>query len=261
MTPTTTVPLVRVAGVTKRFGRLTVLDDVSLEVETGEVVVLIGPSGAGKSTLLRTLNQLEAIDSGAIYVAGELVGYEMVNGTLLHRTKEDITRQRRRIGMVFQQFNLFQHMTALQNVIHAPIKVKRIKSADAKKAGLELLDRVGLADRADHYPSELSGGQQQRVAIARALAMEPEILLFDEPTSALDPELVDEVLRVMRQISEQGQTMMIVTHEMNFAREVADRVVFMADSRIQEIGTPDEIFSTNPNARLRAFLGAVGVKR
>ncbi|NQX28061.1 amino acid ABC transporter ATP-binding protein [Microbacteriaceae bacterium VKM Ac-2854] len=255
---TDTVPLVHAVDVTKHYGHLTVLKDVSIDIHRGEVVVLIGPSGAGKSTFLRTLNQLESIDGGAIYVDGELIGYELAGAKLLHRRKDDITRQRRRLGMVFQQFNLFPHMTALQNVMHAPIKVRRIKPAVAKAAALALLERVGLADRADHYPSELSGGQQQRVAIARALAMEPDILLFDEPTSALDPELVDDVLQVMKQISEQGQTMMIVTHEMNFARDVADRIVFMADGTIQEVGTPDQIFRTSTNPRLRSFLGSVG---
>jgi polar amino acid transport system ATP-binding protein len=255
----TTLPLLRAHEVSKSFGHSLVLDSVSLDVARGEVVVLIGPSGAGKSTFLRTLNQLETIDSGSIYLDGELLGYDETNGKLHHLNETQITRQRRRLGMVFQQFNLFPHMTAMQNVAHAPQHVRGIKPAEAKKQALALLDRVGLADRAHHYPSELSGGQQQRVAIARSLAMEPEILLFDEPTSALDPELVDDVLQVMRALSQQGQTMIVVTHEMGFARDVADRVVFMTEGGIREIGTPDEIFKESTNERLRSFLGSVGI--
>jgi polar amino acid transport system ATP-binding protein len=252
-------PLLRADKVVKKFGHTTVLHGVSLEVERGEVVVLIGPSGAGKSTFLRTLNQLEDIDGGAIYVGGELAGYELHGDHVVHLHEKDVTRQRRRLGMVFQQFNLFPHMTALQNISHAPINVKGVKPADARAAAMRLLERVGLGDHADHYPSELSGGQQQRVAIARALAMEPDILLFDEPTSALDPELVDDVLTVMRELSMQGQTMIIVTHEMGFARDVADRVVFMTEGEIREVGTPDQIFRGSTNERLRAFLGSVGI--
>jgi polar amino acid transport system ATP-binding protein len=251
-------PLLQVQNVSKSFGSNVVLDDVSLDVTRGEVVVLIGPSGAGKSTLLRTLNQLETIDSGAIYLGGELQGYEFRKGKLLHRDTSDITRQRRRLGMVFQQFNLFPHMTAVENVAFAPIEVKGVPAKQAKADALALLDRVGLADRSAHYPSELSGGQQQRVAIARALALSPDILLFDEPTSALDPELVEDVLSVMRNLSAQGQTMIIVTHEMGFARDVANRVVFMTEGGIRVIGTPDEVFGGSSNDRLRSFLGSVG---
>jgi len=254
----TALPLLRAHEVRKSFGHSLVLDSVSLDVARGEVVVLIGPSGAGKSTLLRTLNQLETIDGGSIYLDGELLGYEEHKGRLIHRSEKDTLRQRRRFGMVFQAFNLFPHMTALQNVSYAPTQVRGIKPAAAKAAALALLDQVGLADRAHHYPSELSGGQQQRVAIARSLAMEPDILLFDEPTSALDPELVDDVLQVMRALSLQGQTMIVVTHEMGFARDVADRVVFMTEGAIREIGTPAEIFQDNTNPRLKSFLGSVG---
>jgi polar amino acid transport system ATP-binding protein len=258
MTASETTPLLRAVGVGKHFGHVPVLKDVSLEVQRGEVVVLIGPSGAGKSTFLRTLNQLETIDSGAIYVAGQLLGYEVEGGHILPLRKRDITRQRRMLGMVFQHFNLFPHMTAMQNVAHAPMKVHKLKPEQARDLSLGLLGGVGLADRAHYYPSELSGGQQQRVAIARALAMKPEILLLDEPTSALDPELVEDVLQVMRQLSAEGQTMMIVTHEMSFARDVADRVVFMTEGEIRETGTPDQVFRLSQNERLRAFLGSVG---
>jgi polar amino acid transport system ATP-binding protein len=253
------LPLLRAHEVSKSFGHSLVLDNVSLDVARGEVVVLIGPSGAGKSTFLRTLNQLETIDSGSIYLDGDLLGYDETNGKLHHLNEKQITAQRRRLGMVFQQFNLFPHMTALQNIAHAPTHVRGIKTAEAKKQALALLDRVGLADRAHHYPSELSGGQQQRVAIARSLAMAPDILLFDEPTSALDPELVDDVLQVMRSLSQQGQTMIVVTHEMGFARDVADRVVFMTEGAIREVGTPDYIFKQSTNERLRSFLGSVGI--
>ncbi|GAB2466512.1 polar amino acid transport system ATP-binding protein [Conyzicola lurida] len=253
------LPLLRAHEVSKSFGHSLVLDNVSLDVARGEVVVLIGPSGAGKSTFLRTLNQLETIDSGSIYLDGELLGYDETNGKLHHLNETQITAQRRRLGMVFQQFNLFPHMTALQNIAHAPTHVRGIKPAEAKKQALALLDRVGLADRAHHYPSELSGGQQQRVAIARSLAMAPDILLFDEPTSALDPELVDDVLQVMRSLSQQGQTMIVVTHEMGFARDVADRVVFMTEGAIREVGTPEYIFKQSTNERLRSFLGSVGI--
>jgi polar amino acid transport system ATP-binding protein len=258
MTASETTPLLRAVNVGKHYGHVRVLKGISLEVERGEVVVLIGPSGAGKSTFLRTLNQLETIDSGTIYVAGQLIGHEVVGGRILPLRKRDITRQRRMLGMVFQHFNLFPHLTALQNVAHAPMKVQKLKPAQARELAHELLDRVGLADRVHHYPSELSGGQQQRVAIARALAMKPEMLLLDEPTSALDPELVEDVLQVMRQLSAEGQTMMIVTHEMTFARDVADRIVFMTDGEIRETGTPDQVFRLSQNERLRAFLGSVG---
>jgi polar amino acid transport system ATP-binding protein len=256
----TAAPLLRAHSVSKHFGHNLVLDSVSLDVERGETVVLIGPSGAGKSTFLRTLNMLESIDSGSIYLDGELMGYEVRDGKILHLHAKDITRQRARLGMVFQQFNLFPHMTALENVAHAPIHVRGIRPKIARQQAKDLLDRVGLADKADHYPSELSGGQQQRVAIARALAGAPEVLLFDEPTSALDPELVEDVLEVMRELSSQGQTMLIVTHEMGFARDVADRVVFMTEGAIRVVGSPTEVFRESENVRLRTFLSSVGAQ-
>jgi polar amino acid transport system ATP-binding protein len=256
----TETPLLRAHRVSKHFGHNLVLDTVSLDVDRGETVVLIGPSGAGKSTFLRALNMLETIDSGSIYLDGELMGYEERNGRVLHLPSKEITRQRARLGMVFQQFNLFPHMTALENVAHAPIHVRGVKPKAAREAARTLLARVGLADRADHYPSELSGGQQQRVAIARALAGQPEVLLFDEPTSALDPELVEDVLEVMRELSAQGQTMIIVTHEMNFAQEVADRVVFMTEGAVRVVGSPTDVFRDSTNERLRAFLSSVGVR-
>ncbi|WP_127817743.1 amino acid ABC transporter ATP-binding protein [Microbacterium sp. CPCC 204701] len=254
----TSTPLLRAHEVSKHFGHNLVLDKVSLDVQRGETVALIGPSGAGKSTFLRTLNMLESIDSGSIYLDDELLGYEQVGHRLVHLPDKAITRQRARLGMVFQQFNLFPHMTALENVAHAPIHVRGIKPKAARQAAAALLERVGLADRAGHYPSELSGGQQQRVAIARALANSPEVLLFDEPTSALDPELVEDVLAVMRELSAQGQTMIIVTHEMGFAREVADRVVFMTEGAVRVVGTPEEVFVGSENPRLRTFLSSVG---
>lgn len=251
-------PLLETNEVSKFYGSKQVLNGVSLSVMRGEVVVLIGPSGAGKSTFLRTLNQLESIDGGSIYLDGELQGIEYRNNKLVYRDADDVTRQRRKFGMVFQSFNLFPHMTALENIAFAPKEVRGDSIKKAKKEALDLLSRVGLDDHANHYPSELSGGQQQRVAIARALALSPEVLLFDEPTSALDPELVDEVLKVMRDLSSQGQTMIIVTHEMGFARDVANRIVFMTEGAIREIGTPAEIFESNTNERLSSFLGSVG---
>jgi len=255
------MPLLRAEHVTKSFGHAKVLDDVSLDVHRGEVVVLIGPSGAGKSTFLRTLNQLETIDGGAIYLDGELQGYEVRKGHVVHLDPKGITKQRTRLGMVFQGFNLFPHMTALQNVAFAPIEVRGVNAKQARERARELLAKVGLAEHAEKYPSELSGGQQQRVAIARSLAVAPDVLLFDEPTSALDPELVEDVLHVMRDLSAQGQTMIIVTHEMGFARDVADRVVFMTEGAIRVEGTPEEVFQNNSNERLRSFLSSVGVAR
>jgi polar amino acid transport system ATP-binding protein len=249
--------LVEAVNVRKSFGAARVLNDVSLTVESGEVVVIVGPSGAGKSTFLRTLNQLESIDGGAIYIGGELVGYRQVKGSLVPRKPADVTRQRRKLGMVFQQFHLFPHMTVLQNITLAPMKVNKIGSKAAQEKALDLLSIVGLADRAGAYPNELSGGQQQRVAIARALAMEPAVLLFDEPTSALDPELVGDVLQVMRTLASGGQTMIVVTHEMKFARDVADRIVFMVDGRIDRIASPEEFFADVSSSRLASFLGRV----
>ncbi|MGW7293950.1 amino acid ABC transporter ATP-binding protein [Streptomyces xiamenensis] len=245
-------PLVTVRGLRKRFGENEVLKGIDLDVGAGEVIAVIGPSGSGKSTLLRALNQLEVIHGGEIALDGEVLGFEEHRGRLRPRRPADITRQRRQFGMVFQQFNLFPHMTVLENIVHAPIRVRGMSKAEAHTRAAELLTTVGLSDKRDAYPGRLSGGQQQRVAIARALAMEPQVMLFDEPTSALDPELVGEVLSVMRQLAGGGQTMVIVTHEMGFALEVADRVVFMVDGRVEEIGTPEEM-SGSENPRLRSF--------
>ena len=249
--------LVRAVNVSKSFGDVAVLMDFSIDIERGEIVVLVGRSGSGKSTFLRTIAQLDDIDHGAIAVGGELLGYEHDAGRLVRRRSSDVVRQRRKVGMVFQQFNLFPHKTALGNVIHAPMKVSRLRKAEATAFGMQLLDQVGLADRATHYPSELSGGQQQRVAIARALAMRPDLLLLDEPTSSLDPELVDEVLGVIRDLARGGQTMLIVTHEMSFARDVADRIVFMSEGRAIADGSPADIFA-DPDPRLRAFFAGQG---
>lgn len=252
---TAAAPLVRIADVSKSFGQLEVLRHVDIDVERGEIVVVIGPSGSGKSTLLRTVSQLETIDSGAIWFDDEPLGVQWKGDRLVRMSPKDITRQRRRTGMVFQQFNLFPHMSALENIIHAPVNVRKLERTAARELGLRLLAQVDLEDRADHYPSELSGGQQQRVAIARALAMEPDLLLFDEPTSALDPELVEEVLRVIRNLAEHGQTMIVVTHEMSFARKIASRIVFMDNGAVVEQGPPDVVFGSN-NPRLRGFLDA-----
>ncbi|WP_416404819.1 amino acid ABC transporter ATP-binding protein [Arthrobacter sp. LFS091] len=248
---------VDIANVRKSFGATEVLKGVSLTVQPGGVAVIVGPSGSGKSTLLRTINHLEKVDGGYITIDGELVGYE-VRGNKLHELREkDILKQRTNIGMVFQSFNLFPHLTALENVVEAPIVAQKRSRAEARKRGLELLDRVGLKDRADAYPRQLSGGQQQRVAIARALALDPKILLFDEPTSALDPELVNEVLDVIRELAKSGTTLIIVTHEMGFARDVADTVVFMDDGLIIESGSPQEIFANPREERTRSFFSKV----
>ncbi|HLB20664.1 MAG TPA: amino acid ABC transporter ATP-binding protein, partial [Solirubrobacteraceae bacterium] len=219
-------PMVKAEGVHKRFGRLEVLKGVSLEVAAGEVTCLLGPSGSGKSTLLRCINHLEKIDSGRLSVDGQLVGYRQVDNKLHELRESEVAAKRSQIGMVFQHFNLFPHMTALENVTCAPIRVKGVAREQAQARGRELLAQVGLADKLDTYPSQLSGGQQQRVAIARALAMEPKLMLFDEPTSALDPELVGDVLAAMQRLAHDGMTMLVVTHEMGFAREAADTVVF-----------------------------------
>ena len=250
-------PLVRAVNVTKSFGRHEVLKGIDLTVDQGEVVCLLGPSGSGKTTFLRLINQMEMLTGGRIWVGGELIGIEERNGKLHVRHDKDIARQRARIGMVFQRFNLFPHMTAVENVMEAPVQVKRLKKATAKAEALELLDKVGLAEKADFYPSQLSGGQQQRVAIARALAMKPELMLFDEPTSALDPELVGEVLTVMRDLAESGTTMIVVTHEMAFARGVADRVVFMDQGVVVEEGPPNEVLLNPKEERTRTFLSRV----
>ncbi|WP_328587397.1 amino acid ABC transporter ATP-binding protein [Actinomyces culturomici] len=256
MTPS--APMVSVEGVHKFFGDLHVLKGVDLSIAPGEVCVILGPSGSGKSTLLRCLNQLEEISAGRVRVDGELLGYrEDAAGRLHDLPDKEIARQRSRIGMVFQRFNLFPHKTALENVMEAPVHVAGVDKATAKKRAFELLDRVGLADRADHYPSELSGGQQQRVAIARALAMDPEIMLFDEPTSALDPELVGEVLQVMKDLAASGMTMAVVTHEIGFAREVADTVVFMDEGVIVEMGSPAEVIDHPKSDRTKEFFSKV----
>jgi len=249
--------LVRAVNVTKSFGTNEVLKGIDLTVDQGEVVCLLGPSGSGKTTFLRLINQMETLTGGRIWVGGELVGIQERGGRLHLRTDKDIARQRSRIGMVFQRFNLFPHMTALENVMEAPVQVKRLPRAAVRQEALRLLDMVGLSDRADYYPSQLSGGQQQRVAIARALAMKPELMLFDEPTSALDPELVGEVLGVMRDLAEEGTTMIVVTHEMSFARGVADRVVFMDAGVVVEEGHPDQVLLHPREERTRTFLQRV----
>jgi polar amino acid transport system ATP-binding protein len=249
--------LVKAIDVTKIFGTFKALDRVSLDIMKGEVTCVIGPSGSGKSTFLRCINMLERIDSGAIWLGGELVGYRR-QGDELHELKDaEIARQRRRTGMVFQRFNLFPHLTALQNVTEGPIYVLKEPRGEAEERGRALLARVGLADMAGRYPAELSGGQQQRVAIARAMGMRPELILFDEPTSALDPELVSEVLDVMRDLADTGMTMVVVTHEMGFARGVADKVAFMEAGRIEEVGTPAKVLSDPDSPRCAAFIRAV----
>ncbi|HUN82292.1 MAG TPA: amino acid ABC transporter ATP-binding protein [Phycisphaerae bacterium] len=249
--------LVKLDAVNKSFGRLQVLRDVTLEVQRGEVVCIIGPSGAGKSTLLRCVNHLEAIDSGTIYFDGRPAYRYVRDGKTVVDPESRIEEIRSQIGMVFQSFNLFPHLTAIGNIMEAPVYVRRIPQERARADALALLQKVGLQEKAERYPHELSGGQQQRVAIARALAMAPKLMLFDEATSALDPELVGEVLRVMRQLASEGMTMMVVTHEMDFAREAADRVVFMADALIVEEGSPQQMFSAPVNTRTRQFLQTI----
>jgi polar amino acid transport system ATP-binding protein len=251
-------PMVLAEEVHKRFGRLEVLKGISLEVQPGEVMCLLGPSGSGKSTFLRCINHLEKINSGRLYVDGELVGYRQ-HGDKLHELRDaEVARKRAEIGMVFQRFNLFPHMTAMENVMEAPVLLKRKSKLQARQVAQQLLELVGLTDRADAYPPQLSGGQQQRVAIARALAMEPKLMLFDEPTSALDPELVGEVLDVMRRLAtEVGMTMIVVTHEIGFAREVGDTVVFMDDGVVVETGKPREVFANPRHDRTKAFLSKV----
>jgi polar amino acid transport system ATP-binding protein len=247
-------PIIKVVNVNKSFGNLHVLKDVSFTVERGEAVVVIGTSGCGKTTLLRCLNFLNEYDSGEIYIDGELLGYKKVNGKLHRRSEEEIAKSREEVGIVFQSFNLFPHMTVLENIILSPTYVRKIEKKKAIETAKELLDRVGLLDKLDEHPVRLSGGQQQRVAIARALAMQPKIMLFDEVTSALDPELVGEVLAVMKQLAKSGMTMVIVTHEMHFAKDVAHRIIFMDDGRIVEQGNPKEVLSTPKSGRLQAFL-------
>ncbi|MEU3954755.1 amino acid ABC transporter ATP-binding protein [Streptomyces achromogenes] len=249
--------MVDIRSVYKSFGSLDVLKGIDLQVRTGEVTVVLGPSGSGKSTLLRTINHLEKVDRGEISVDGALMGYRR-SGNKLHELPErEVLRQRTRIGFVFQNFNLFPHLTVLENVTEAPVSALKRPRKAAEETALRLLERVGLADKAGAYPRQLSGGQQQRVAIARALALEPRLLLFDEPTSALDPELVGEVLDVIRDLAAQGTTMIVVTHEIAFAREVADTVVFMADGRIVEQGTPEQVLGAPREERTRTFLAKV----
>jgi glutamate transport system ATP-binding protein len=244
---TSTTPMVRMANVDKHFGELHVLRDINLEVDTGQVVVVLGPSGSGKSTLCRTINRLEPIDSGTIEVDGKTLPAE---GKALAALRADV-------GMVFQSFNLFAHKTILENVTLAPLKVRRTRKGEAEKAGMALLERVGIDNQRDKYPAQLSGGQQQRAAIARALAMKPKVMLFDEPTSALDPEMVQEVLDVMTGLAKEGMTMLVVTHEMGFARRAAHRVVFMSDGEIVEDASPAEFFSSPRSDRAKDFLGKI----
>ncbi|MFF2934503.1 amino acid ABC transporter ATP-binding protein [Streptomyces mirabilis] len=249
--------MVDIRSVHKSFGPLDVLKGIDLAVRTGEVTVILGPSGSGKSTLLRTINHLEKVDRGRISVDGSLVGYRRSGDKLYELREREILRQRTRIGFVFQNFNLFPHLTVLDNIVEAPVSALKRPRKDVVEAARALLDRVGLADKADSYPKQLSGGQQQRVAIARALALEPKLLLFDEPTSALDPELVGEVLDVIKDLAHQGTTMIVVTHEIGFAREVADTVVFMDDGRIVEQGAPGDVLDRPRHERTRSFLSKV----
>ena len=249
--------VVQATDVHKWFGRLHVLKGVELTVKRQEVVVLIGPSGSGKTTFLRCINHLERIQQGRIFVNGHLIGYREVDGRLVEDRERSIARQRAQIGMVFQRFTLFPHLTALQNVTEAPIQVRGEDDERARDVGIKLLERVGLGAKVDAYPAQLSGGQQQRVAIARALAMKPALILFDEPTSALDPEMIGEVLDVMRELAREGMTMIVVSHEMGFAREVADRVVMMDEGIILEEGTPEELFQGGKHERTQLFLSKI----
>jgi polar amino acid transport system ATP-binding protein len=251
------VPMVRADRVSKSFGTNEVLKSISLTVKRGEVMCLVGPSGSGKSTFLRCINHLERLSAGRLSVDGDLIGYREANGKLYELRPREAARQRREIGMVFQLFNLFPHMTALENVMEAPQRTLGLAKAQAHERARTLLSRVGLADRADYYPAHLSGGQQQRVAIARALAMEPKLMLFDEPTSALDPELVGEVLEVMKGLATSGMTMIVVTHEMGFAREVADSLVFMDGGVVVESGRPQDVLLSPQHERTQSFLSKV----
>jgi polar amino acid transport system ATP-binding protein len=253
----TTQPIVRAVDVRKSFDAFTALQGITLDIQAGEVLCVIGPSGSGKSTLLRCINQLETISDGALWVGGELVGFRRVGDELHALSETEIARQRLKTGMVFQRFNLFPHMTALENVIEGPLHVQRRPRPEVTTEARALLERVGLGHKCDAFPIELSGGQQQRVAIARALAMRPQLMLFDEPTSALDPELVGEVLAVMRDLAKSGMTMVVVTHELGFAREVATRVLFMDQGRIVETGTPGQVLSAPQQVRTREFISAV----
>jgi len=249
--------MVKAESVCKDFGALKVLKGITLDVDKGQVLVLVGPSGSGKSTFLRCINHLETVSAGRLYVDGELVGYHERNGRLHEMRPREVAKQRREVGMVFQHFNLFPHRTALENIIEAPLHVKKANKNEAIERAQDLLKQVGLADKANAYPAQLSGGQQQRVAIARALAMNPKLMLFDEPTSALDPELVGEVLSVMKKLAEEGMTMVVVTHEMGFAREVADQLVFMDGGVVVESGPPREVISDPKHERTKAFLSKV----
>lgn len=247
-------PLIKARNVYKRYGENEVLKGINMDVQTGEVVVILGPSGSGKSTFLRCINHLETMNQGFIRVAGEQIGYTMKHDVLHHASERELARQREKIAMVFQQFNLYPHMTVLENIIEAPVGVHHHPKNEAIRYAHQLLARVGLADKADFYPSQLSGGQQQRVSIARALAIKPQVILFDEPTSALDPELVGEVLNTMRDLANQGLTMIVVTHEIGFAREAADKVVFMDGGVVVEQGTPEQVIGAPQQERTRNFL-------
>ncbi|GAA3211714.1 amino acid ABC transporter ATP-binding protein [Actinocorallia longicatena] len=249
--------MVKADNVHKYFGKVEVLKGIDLEVRAGEVMCVVGPSGSGKSTFLRCINHLEKVSGGRLYVNGHLVGYREKNGKLYELRDREVSEQRREIGMVFQRFNLFPHMTALENVMEAPCRVKKLPKAQSRARAEELLTRVGLGDKMGNYPSQLSGGQQQRVAIARALAMDPSLMLFDEPTSALDPELVGEVLEVMKSLAADGMTMVVVTHEMGFAREVGDSLVFMDGGVVVEQGAPREVLANPQHPRTREFLSKV----
>lgn len=254
---TTDTPMVKAEAVSKSFGSNQVLKSISLEVKRGEVLCLVGPSGSGKSTFLRCINHLETVTAGRLSVDGELVGYHQRGDKIYEMAPRDAAKQRRDIGMVFQRFNLFPHMTAAENVMAGPVVVRGDNKKEARARALDLLGKVGLGDRGDSYPMQLSGGQQQRVAIARALAMDPDLMLFDEPTSALDPELVGDVLDVMRQLAQSGMTMIVVTHEIGFAREVGDVLAFMDQGIVAELGNPREILANPASARFRDFLGKV----
>jgi polar amino acid transport system ATP-binding protein len=257
MADSNAVPMVQAENVHKRFGRNEVLRGINLSVAPGEVMVLLGPSGSGKSTFLRCINHLERIDAGELKVDGSLVGYREAKGKIYEQKESEIAEDRARIGMVFQRFNLFPHMTAMQNIVEAPTRVLRIPRKQAEAEAMELLESVGLADRGDAYPNQLSGGQQQRVAIARALAMKPKLMLFDEPTSALDPELVGDVLDVMKRLASEGMTMVVVTHEIGFAREAGDQLVFMDGGVVVESGDPASVIADPQHERTKAFLSKV----
>ena len=252
-----TTPMISAQNVHKSFGQFEVLKGIDLEVQPGEVACLLGPSGSGKSTFLRCVNHLDKATAGRLYVDGELIGYREKNGILYEISEKQAAQQRSDIGMVFQSFNLFPHRTVIENIIEAPMQVKKVPEDKARKRAMELLDEVGLAAKADNYPVQLSGGQQQRVAIARAVAMDPKLMLFDEPTTVLDPELVGEVLRVMKDLAAEGMTMLVVTHEMGFAREVADKVFFMDGGVVIESGSPAEVLDNPQHERTKEFLSSI----